>query len=228
MSLVLTHECNKACPFCIDAYRGSGEVMSLATVEAALAFGRAHAIKDILLIGGEPTLHPEVSTVVELVNEAGFRSIMTTNYMRPDIVRSLDGLVNCFNVSYYAQPKLPRQADFKSDITLHALIHDRQLASKEALDAFIDSHQESGHLKFSTLVPCNDWAAEHQRVEYLDTLDCEWVVLFNELLGQVYRGAVIKRYDRIINRSAHQSFKAHVDGQITQSWVRTQAAKCAS
>jgi len=136
--------------------------------------------------------------------------------------------VNCFNVSYYAQPKLPRQADFKSDITLHALIHDRQLASKEALDAFIDSHQESGHLKFSTLVPCNDWAAEHQRVEYLDTLDCEWVVLFNELLGQVYRGAVIKRYDRIINRSAHQSFKAHVDGQITQSWVRTQAAKCAS
>ena len=224
MSLVLTHECNRACPFCIDAYRGSGESISMAHVAAALEFGRAHSIRDILLIGGEPTLHPRVREIAQMTKDAGFRVILTTNYSRPDIVAALDGVVDCFNVSYYNQAILPKQVDFRSDLTLHALIHDRQLATKAALDAFIDVHMENGNLKFSTLVPCNPWASAHQKVEYMDALDCEWVVLFNEILGQVYRRAVIKRYDRVINPVAHQSYKAHVDGTITQSWNRPSAA----
>lgn len=225
MSLVLTHECNKKCPFCVDAYRGSGEVISLENVRNALRFAREHQIKDILLIGGEPTLHPAVEIIAAMVKDAGFRTIMTTNYTEPETVKSLDGVVDCFNVSFYNQPSLPKQADFKSDLTLHALIHDRQLATREELDRFIEAHRENGHLKFSTLLPCNEWAAKHQRVQYLDDLECEWVVLFNELLGQLYRGSTIKRYDRIINKRAHQSFKAHVDGQITQSWDRSLANK---
>ena len=221
MSVVLTHECNKACPFCVDKYRGSGEYITLEIVSDALRFASEHGIKDILLIGGEPTLHPDVLQIVEMVNAAGFRSVMTTNYTKPEIVKALDGLVKCFNVSFYNQPNLPKQADYKSDLTLHALIHDNQLQTRESLDAFIDAHQENGHLKFSTLLPCNEWAEKHQRVAYLDDLECEWVVLFNELLGQIYRNAVIKRYDRIINKHAHQSYKAHVDGRITQSWDRS-------
>lgn len=220
MSMVLTHECNKKCPFCVDAYRGSGEVMSIAAVRNALSFAKEHKIKDILLTGGEPTLHPAVELIASMVKDAGHRVIMTTNYTKPAVVKSLDGVVDCFNISFYNQLSLPKQADFHSDLTLHTLIHARQLASKSALDAFIDSHQENGHLKFSTLVLCNKWTTENQAVDYLDELDCEWVVLFNELLGQIYRGTTIKRYDRVINKHAHQSFKAHVDGKITQSWER--------
>jgi organic radical activating enzyme len=220
MSLVLTHECNKKCPFCVDAYRGSGEVISLENVRNALRFAGENEIKDILIIGGEPTLHPAVEIIAGMVKDAGFRSILTTNYTKPATVKALDGLVDCFNISYYNQPELPKQADFKSDLTLHALIHGKQLATRESLDQFIDTHQEQGHLKFSTLVPCNEWAAKNQAVHYLDALECEWMVLFNELLGQKYRGAIIKRYDRIINRHAHQSYKAHVDGSISQSWER--------
>ena len=220
LNIVLTHNCTRQCPFCVDPSRGSGETISIEHVRAALAFARAQGVQDILLTGGEPTLHPEVEAIVAMVNAAGFRAIMTTNYSRPEVVRALDGMVACFNISYYGQPHLPRQADFRSDLTLHTLIHARQLSTHAELDAFIEQHQAHGHLKFSTLVPCTPWAAEHQQVGYLNELDCEWVVLFNEILGQVYRGAIIKRYDRIINPRAHQSFKAHVDGQITQSWDR--------
>lgn len=220
MSLVLTHECNKRCPFCVDAYRGSGEVITLENVRKTLRFAREHQIKDILLIGGEPTLHPAVEIIAAMVKDAGHRVIMTTNYTKPETICALDGVVDCFNISFYNQRALPKQADFKSDLTLHTLIHDKQLATCDELDRFIDEHQENGHLKFSTLLPCNEWTTKHQRVEYLDELECEWVVLFNELLGQIYRGAIIKRYDRIVNKWARQSFKAHVDGRITQSWNR--------
>lgn len=224
LSVVLTHECTRRCPFCVDAYRGAAGFMTLDHVRAALDFATARGVKDILLIGGEPTEHPDIKTVAMMVKAAGFRCILTTNYAHPEIVRGLDGIVDCFNISYYNQPALPRQADFRSDLSLSALIHSRQLATQAELDAFIDAHPDSGHLKFSTLDPCNQWAMDHQHVPYLDDLDCEWVVLFNEILGQVYRGTIIKRFDRVINRHAHQSFKAHVDGQITQSWRWTPKA----
>lgn len=221
MSLVLTHECNRACPFCVDAYRGSGEVISLQNAQNAILFARGHEIKDILLVGGEPTLHPDVKAIAAMAKDTGLRVILTTNYTMPDVVKSLDGVVDCFNISFYHQPALPRQASFRSDLTLHTLIHSQQLSSLADLDRFIDTHRENGHLKFSTLVPCNEWASQHQAVHYLDDLECEWVVLFNEMLGQLYRGTTIKRYDRVINKRAHQSYKAHVDGRITQTWDRS-------
>jgi hypothetical protein len=94
MSLVLTHECNKKCPFCVDAYRGSGEVISLENVRNALRFAGENEIKDILIIGGEPTLHPAVEIIAGMVKDAGFRSILTTNYTKPATVKALDGLVD--------------------------------------------------------------------------------------------------------------------------------------
>ncbi len=112
------------------------------------------------------------------------------------------------------------QSEFKSDITLTTLIHAKQLETREKLDRFIGQTHAFGHRKFSTLSVCNDWTKENQKVDYLDSLPCEWVVLFNEILGQKYRGTIIKRYDRQINNNAIQSFKFHVDGNISTSWVR--------
>lgn len=200
-------------------FRDKIGMIALETVKASLSYAKEKNIKDVLIVGGEPTLHPEIISIANLVKDFGFRAILTTNYTKPETVKKLDGIIDCFNISFYCQQNLPKQSEYKSDLTLHALIHKKQLSSQEKLDNFIDSHRENGHLKFSTLVACNTWAAEHQNVEYLDSLDCEWVVLFNELLGQLYRGAVIKRYDRIINNKAHQSFKIHPDGQIVPYWI---------
>ncbi len=220
MNIVLTHECNKRCAFCIDRYRGSNEFISIDVVENALCQAKELGIIDILLTGGEPTLHPKVCEISCLVKSFGFRLIMTTNYTRPKIVVGLDGIVDCFNISYYNQSKLPKQLEFIADITLSTVIHKKQLGRKRELDEFILKHEKNMHLKFSTLSPCNDWAKNNQNVAYLDDLECEWVVLFNEMLGQLYKGAVIKRYDKVFHANTYQSLKCHVDGNISNSWNR--------
>ena len=226
MSVVLTHECNMKCPFCIDEYRGRCEYISMTDVLKAIEFAKEKNIKDILLIGGEPTLHPRVLDIAMYFKKAGFRVIMTTNYTNPEVVKQLDGIVDCFNISYYNQKELPRQKDFKSDLTINTIIHKKQLSSKIELDAFIEKYKEYAHLKFMTLMVHNEWTQRNTTdFEFLNDLDCEWVVLFNELLGQKYKGTIIKRYDRIINKHSHQSYKFHVDGKISQTWERELSPK---
>lgn len=220
MSLVVTHACTRKCPFCIDKYRGNDEYMSLETVGKAIEYGLKNSIKDALIVGGEPTLHPQIAEIVIMLKVAGFRVILTTNYDNPEVIARLDGLVDCFNISYYNQKDLPSQCDMASDLTIHALIHARQLNTQEKLDKFIDDHQDKGHLKFSTLTVCNDWTERNRQVDYLDQLECDWIVLFNEIMGQEYRGTIIKRYDRVVNHTAMQSTKVHVDGEISTSWNR--------
>ncbi len=82
--------------------------------------------------------------------------ILTTNYSKPDIIKQLDGIIDNFNISFYNQNILPKQKDFKSDITLNVLLHKKQLNTKDELDNFIDKYKEYGQLKFSTLSICND------------------------------------------------------------------------
>lgn len=220
MSIVLTHECNKKCIFCIDEYRGNKEFINLENIYKALFFAKKSGIKDILLIGGEPTLHPNILEIAKIIKAHGFRIILTTNYTKPEIIKLLDGIVDCFNISFYNQKDLPKQSDFVSDLTLHTIIHNKQLNSKYKLDDFIDKHKNNGHLKFSTLEVCNEWTEKNQKVDYLDKLDCEKVLLFNEIEGLIYRNSIIKRYDKLVNPSALQSFKVHVDGKISKNWKR--------
>jgi hypothetical protein len=133
INLVATHECNRSCPFCIDKYRGSGEFITIDIVHRAMCFAVQNGIEDVLITGGEPTMHPQIVDIVRKIKSYGLRIIMTTNYSNPGTFRELDGLVDCFNVSWYDQPALPIQIDFKSDLTLHAIIHSSQLSSKKIL-----------------------------------------------------------------------------------------------
>lgn len=220
MSIVVTHVCDRACPFCIDGYRGNDEYIRLPDVAQALKIASLCGVKDILLVGGEPTLHPDIQEIARLVKLFGFNLILTTNYSRPDAIRRLDKYVDSFNISYYEQPELPSQEDFTADLTLSALLFQGQLDTKEALDGFIDKYAADYILKFSTLTVCNDWTRRCSRVDYLDSLPGETVILFDEIEGKIYRGHIIKRYDRLINHNARQSLKCHVDGQVTRSWIR--------
>ena len=220
MNLILTHECNKKCAFCVDEYVGEKGFVSIETVKKSLYFAKQKGIRDILLIGGEPTLHPEIIGIAKLVKSMGFHSIITTNYTKPCVVKKLDGIIDCINISYYSQRTLPKQSDFLSDITYSVLIHRKQINTKEKLDEFIDKHAMNANLKFSTLTDCNDWTKKMQHVSYLDSLPVSKIVLFDEIEALIYRGAIIKRYDRVVNENAEQSYKSHVNGNINRSWVR--------
>lgn len=218
MSIVVTHECNKKCPFCIDKNRGILVYITIDKVLEALKHAKDKGIKDILLVGGEPTLHKDITTICKVVKLFGFNLILTTNYTLPEIVKKLDGIVDSFNISFYNQSPLPDRRNFHSDLTLSTLIFNGQLDTKQKLDEFIDKYKDRFILKFSTLAICNDWTKARQKVDYLDKLECEKVVLFDEIEGQIYRGFVIKRYDKIINPNASQSLKCLADGSISTHW----------
>ena len=87
MSIVTTHKCQLNCPFCVDMHGKTNEEISIDNV--------------ILLVGGEPTLHSKIVQIAECVKSNGFKCILTTNYQRPDVILRLDGVVDCFNISYY-------------------------------------------------------------------------------------------------------------------------------
>lgn len=230
MSIVVTHECNRVCKFCIDEYRGEEKYISLESVANALEFAKKKGIKDILLVGGEPTLHENIYEIAKMVHDAGFNTILTTNFDDLDVVYSLDSVVDSFNFSYYGQRNLPDPTKFShADITLSTLIHRTGFVNtRDKLDAFISKHEDSYILKFATLTDVNSFTTKNRIVDYLDELpNCEYTILFNELVGQIYRGHVIKRYDRIVNENAAQSHKCHVNGHINQSWNRDEQLKTA-
>lgn len=219
-NLILTHNCNKNCAFCVDDKRGELGDMTAETVAKAIRHATENKIKEILLIGGEPTLHPQVIAIAKDLRSRGFVTVLTTNYTKPDIVQQLDGIVDNFNISYYGQKDLEALKDFKSDATIHALVHDKQLETKEKLDAFIGKYQGYGHLKFSTLAPANKFCIENSKnLDYLKDLGATPVVLFEEIEGLLYRGTIIKLHHvPRINENARQSWKYHVNGTISRTW----------
>lgn len=172
-----------------------------------------------MLVGGEPTLHRDIVTIAKRCHEEGLTVILTSNFDDLNKIYELDPYIDSFNMSWYGQ-QLP---DFSrinhADLTLSALIYKGQLDTKEKLDAFIDEYEHYPiDLKFSTLSISNEFAKLNQKVDYLDRLPGERMVLFKEILGQRYRGYIIKRYDRIINPFAEQSYKCHTDGSISKLW----------
>lgn len=219
-TLIVTHECNKNCNFCIDKYRGNTEFISIENVIKAINYAKKHNIKEILIVGGEPTLHPKIIEISKIIKDFGLKTILTSNYSKPEIIKQLDGIIDCFNISYYNQKILPKQENFKSDITINVLLHKKQLSTKEELDKFIDKYKNYGQLKFSTLSICNNWTEKNQKLEYLDQLNGKRILLFNEIEGILYRDCVIKRFDRVISTNSKQSIKFHVDGEISKSWDR--------
>jgi len=56
------------------------------------------------------------------------------------------------------------------------------------------------------------------KVDYLDALEGERLTLFDEIEGILYRGTIIKRYDKLLNPAAKQSLKCHVDGTLKYEW----------
>jgi organic radical activating enzyme len=195
MSLKVTHDCNMHCDWCID--KRSKVYITMDQVQNALKQGKGAGIKKIFIGGGEPTLHPQILEIAELVEQMGFYQSITTNYTLPDIVKSLDGIVNTIGISYYDQKKLPHQSDYHSELILKVLLHTGRF-TREQFDAFITRYKDQFQLDFSTPIPANDWARKNGRVDWLADLQIEKTeILERGSLSQYYRGCRIDRKDII-------------------------------
>ena len=159
--------------------------------------------------------------IARRVKEEGFKLVMTTNFDNLEIIYALDEYVDSFNFSYYGQKEMPDPQRFThADLTLFTLIYKTGLLStKEKLDAHINKYEGKYLLRFGTLNNINEFTQKNRKVEYLDDLpDCTWVVILNQIAGQIYRGHLIRRSDILLNKTVDLAWKCHIDGRLSWSW----------
>ena len=74
----ITNQCNLSCAFCPKTKRTPGRMTAAAFDRAAEAL-RGHVRFLYLHVMGEPLLHPELSEILRIAGEKGFRICITTN-----------------------------------------------------------------------------------------------------------------------------------------------------
>lgn len=78
--LTINRDCNLRCDMCYAADQwSSSQDMTLETVEKSLTFFKGLPLKRVILIGGEPTVHPDFLTIVKMVKNAGLIPALITN-----------------------------------------------------------------------------------------------------------------------------------------------------
>jgi len=74
-----TMECNKACDFCFNRGYPSDDGISLADYRMLIETVAGAGIREIDILGGEPTLHPAIVSIVEIAVRAGMRVFLSSN-----------------------------------------------------------------------------------------------------------------------------------------------------
>ena len=91
-NIAITSRCNLHCKYCFaqEEYRNSKssvEHMPLAIYEQALDFAVRSDVKQIRILGGEPTLHPDFIPYLELALKTGRPVRLFSNALMPEKVR---------------------------------------------------------------------------------------------------------------------------------------------
>lgn len=220
--IMVTNRCNRHCPFCFDENRKFGKDITRENYLKILDKAKENNIKEVLLLGGEPLLHPDIVWMCKTCKEYGFKTFITTNYAKPDVLKECDKYLNSINISYYNQKELPNQKDYTADISLSALIYKGRLDNKKDLDAFIDKYKDKFHLRLATLQPTPRFPKELCDVsEFLNTLEYdEKISLFGQIEADIYRGVTIKRHDISLPKFEQPfSFNGHVNGDYDRGWT---------
>jgi hypothetical protein len=89
LQLFVTNRCNMRCPGCFYEHRLGKNAMSFNQYEAIIEkyFNR---VEKIIILGGEPTLHPDLPKMIELNNKRGLRTTIYTNACKLHILRETD------------------------------------------------------------------------------------------------------------------------------------------
>lgn len=95
---VFLQGCNFRCPFCHNSDLLDGKSPELMDMQEFLAFleKRKGLLDAVCVSGGEPTLHPELETLLTGIKQLGFGVKLDTNGSRPEVLKRLvqNGLVD--------------------------------------------------------------------------------------------------------------------------------------
>jgi putative pyruvate formate lyase activating enzyme len=103
--LIYLGGCNFRCRFCVQAptcFDGtSGQRADDADIAAELAGLKGRGIKSVILIGGEPSLHPHAILALSRHLPRDLMLVLKTNmYMTPPVLDLLDGVVDLYLADY--------------------------------------------------------------------------------------------------------------------------------
>jgi len=90
--LTVNRACNLRCGWCYARITNFSRKtsMSLDTVRKAIHLFEGLPLKNVILIGGEPTIHPNFLEIVKMIKKAGLRSLLITNGLRLADIEFLD------------------------------------------------------------------------------------------------------------------------------------------
>ncbi|MDR1360945.1 MAG: radical SAM protein [Rickettsiales bacterium] len=224
LAVLLTYQCNANCSICFerDVNKFQG-FMTADNFAKALGYGKEYGLEKIYLHGGEPTLHPALKDFALQARAEGFKTIMFTNYLRPDIFYSLDGLVDEMIISNYNQKNLPNQKDFESKLVLSTVVSKNRFANLAELDKYIYKKEKLGmQLRFITMKPSTKWAANNAAVDYLEemfdrTADSD-IYTFRGKAALFYRDCIIKFNNKRILQ--FHSWNVTPDGEFREKYPR--------
>lgn len=106
LSVVATNKCNRNCPYCINSETDySLQLPVRKMVKNVSVLVEKYGIKEAIILGGEPTLHPEICNIIHGLKYAGIKvvrlttnGIALTNELLQDMINfGLDGL----NISFH-------------------------------------------------------------------------------------------------------------------------------
>jgi MoaA/NifB/PqqE/SkfB family radical SAM enzyme len=71
----LTKVCNNNCLFCLDKDAQNGTMISITEIKEKLLDGRKKEISQVVLSGGEATVHPDFLEIIKMAKDAGYQYI---------------------------------------------------------------------------------------------------------------------------------------------------------
>ena len=91
--LNLTNRCNQNCIFCCDGdIKGEAYALPLPDIEQKLAEFKAIGVKQVTLIGGEPTVRKDLLTICRKAKVLGLKVTLTTNGLKLSDAAYLESL----------------------------------------------------------------------------------------------------------------------------------------
>ena len=82
--LTVNRACNLRCKWCYAKPMGfsMNDDMRLELVQRAIDLFKGLPLENVILIGGEPTIHPDFFKIIKMIKTAGFRPFLVTNSLK--------------------------------------------------------------------------------------------------------------------------------------------------
>jgi len=118
--LTINRACNLRCEWCYATMTGFNpkDTMTMAVVDASVKAMKDIGVESVILIGGEPTIHPHFLEIVRLIKAYGLNCYLVTNALRfadqSFLDRTIEAGVDSITISF----KSPTRELFKKDTSM--------------------------------------------------------------------------------------------------------------